>query len=169
MSLDDDQTNITSFPSINNATGEFFVVDRRVFAAACALGLNPAVAYLTICRGAGSRPRSHWSVDSIERYTGISRPKAKLAVNTLIEKGLLTPERAGTRPLYGIVPNHEWGLALSTVERMVLVRVNEDKNTLIPQSLVGIAQDLVRREFLYDIGNGWFSKRRGCFKSSAEH
>jgi hypothetical protein len=159
VSQHDDRAAITPLPAAKSGAGEFFVVDRRAFAAASALGLNPAVAYLTIARGAGSRPKSHWSVDSIERYTGISRPKAKIAVKTLIERGLLTLERAGTRPLYGIVPAHERGLALSIDDRMVLVRVNEDKNTLIPKDLIGIAKDLVRREFLYDIGNGWFSKR----------
>jgi hypothetical protein len=105
---DDDQAKIISFPvSKNTAGGEFFVVDRRAFAAACRLGLNPAVAYLAIARGAGSRPKSLWSVDAIERYSGISRPKAKLAVTTLVDKGLLTLERAGTRPLYGIGGLHQ--------------------------------------------------------------
>ena len=75
----DDNANIISFPAKrSNAAGEFFVVDRRSFSVACGLGLNPAVAYLTIARGAGSRSKSAWSVDAIERHTGISRPKAKL-------------------------------------------------------------------------------------------
>jgi hypothetical protein len=90
-----------------SSRGEFFVVDRRAFSAACAVGLNPAVAYLTIARGAGSRSKSLWSIDAIERYTGISRPKAKRAVEIIVEKGLLTLERGGSRPLYGIVPAHE--------------------------------------------------------------
>ena len=76
--------------------------DRRIFMEACALGLNPAIAYLTIARGAGNRPVSAWSVDAIERYTGMTRPKAKLAVKTLVDGGIITLERSGTRPLYGM-------------------------------------------------------------------
>jgi len=147
---DDDQVKVISFPAAKNAAGgEFFVVDRRAFAVACGLGLNPAVAYLTITRGAGSRPKSLWSVDAIERYTGISRPKAKLAVSRLVEKGLLTLERAGTRPLYGIVPAHELpGLALSLEDRFVLELIGEAKEARIPQGHTDTAIDLLRRGFL---------------------
>jgi hypothetical protein len=45
-------------PARTAAGGEFFVVDRWTFMAACALGLNPTIAYITIARGAGSRPTS---------------------------------------------------------------------------------------------------------------
>src|ERR1700722_9995582 len=138
--------------------GEFFVVDRRSFAAACGLGLNPAVAYLTIARGAGSRPQSLWSVDAIERYTGISRPKAKLAVETVIEKGLLTRDRGGTKPLYGIVPAHELpGMILSEKESD-LIRLCEASEVELPREHHGVASELVRRGYLKSGGNGWFFK-----------
>jgi hypothetical protein len=142
-----------------SASGEFFVVDRRIFMAACALGLNPAIAYLTIARGAGSRRTSAWSVDAIERYTGISRPKAKIAVATLIENGLITLERSGTRPLYGIVPAHEWQAnTFSADDRIVLELIGVQKGVRIPSAHIYTAADLARRGFLINEKNYRFSK-----------
>jgi hypothetical protein len=88
--------------------GEFFGVDGRGFEAACGLGLNPAVAYLTVARGAGrDNAASFWSVNAIQEHTGISRPKAKAAVQSLINNGLLANERGGRRPCYRIAHSAE--------------------------------------------------------------
>jgi hypothetical protein len=150
-------------PSPNTKTGEFFVINRRTFMAACALGLNPAIAYLTIRRGAGSRRTSAWSVDAIERYTGISRPKAKIAVATLIENGFITLERSGTRPLYGIVSAREWQAKnLSADDRIVLELIGVQKWMRIPSAHVDTAVDLVRRGFLL---KARFSKKCDAFFS----
>ncbi len=137
--------------------GEFFVVDRRTFAAACGLGLNPAVAYLAIARGAGSRPQSLWSVNAIERHTGISRPKAKLAVKTLIEKGMMTLERAGTRPMYGIVPAHELPGAKLPDEERKLLKLFEAGEVKLHRRHYYFASELVRRGYLKSDFNGLFS------------
>ncbi len=52
--------------------GDFFAVDRRAWARACALGLNPAVAYLVLARGTSADNRSTtWSAQAIEKYTGV--------------------------------------------------------------------------------------------------
>jgi hypothetical protein len=158
VSLDDDRPITEPLPAAKSAAGEFFVVDRRAFAAACALGLNPAVAYLTIARGAGSRPTSLWSVDAIERYTGISRPKAKLAVKTVVEKGLLTLDRAGSRPLYGIVPAHKLpGISLSDDETKLL-GVFGAGEVQLPRRSHNIANELVRRGYLKTDRKGGFSR-----------
>jgi hypothetical protein len=166
MSLDDDsQANIIPFPTTKtDAGGEFFVVDRRSYAEACKLGLNPAVAYLAIARGAGGRPKSLWSVDAVERYTGISRPKAKLAIKTLIDAGLLTLERARTRPLYGIVygivATHLLpGLAISADDRIVLGLIEQGTSVHIPRKQLETAKDLARR--------GLFISEKGAYGSSA--
>jgi hypothetical protein len=97
---DNTDDNVIAFPDVKaHGGGEFFAIDRRAFAAACELGLNPAVAYLTIARGAGrDNAASFWSVNAIEEHTGISRPKANAAVQTLIDHGLLSKERGGRRP-----------------------------------------------------------------------
>jgi hypothetical protein len=111
--------NVIAFPDVKaRGGGEFFAIDNRAFAEACELGLNPAVAYLTIARGAGrDNAASFWSVNAIEEHTGISRPKANAAVQLLIDNGLLTKERGGKRPRYRIVQGHEIPPRLSPDER----------------------------------------------------
>jgi hypothetical protein len=92
---------VIAFPRARG--GEFFAIDKAPFEAACKLGLNPAVAYLTVARGAGrDNAASFWSVNAIEEYSGISRPKANAAVQSLIDNGLLSKERGGKRPRYRI-------------------------------------------------------------------
>jgi hypothetical protein len=153
-----DDHGVTTPAAESPSRGEFFVVDRRAFAAACALGLNPAVAHLTIVRGAGSRPKSLWSVDSIERYTGISRPKAKLAVKAIVDKGLLTLDRGGSKPLYGIVAAHELpGMKLSDDER-TLLEVLQVGGGKVTRRNYNVADELVRRGYLKADGAGGFSK-----------
>lgn len=84
--------------------GEFFAVDRRSWADVCDLGsVNAAVAYLVLARGTLKDQRtSSWSVHSIEGRTGVARPRAIAAVASLIEAGLLTKTRGGSRPGYRI-------------------------------------------------------------------
>jgi hypothetical protein len=98
---DDD---VIAFPVAKARGGEFFAIDKNRFDVACKHGLNPAVAYLTIARGAGrDHATSFWSVNAIEQYAGISRPKANAAVQLLTDERLLKKERGGTRPSYRIV------------------------------------------------------------------
>jgi len=86
-------------------SGEFFAIDRRSFAAACKIGLNAGVIYLVIARGTGrDHSTSRWSVNAIERHSGISRPKAKVGIQLLIEDQLIIRRHGGTRPEYTVVP-----------------------------------------------------------------
>jgi len=66
------------------------------------LGLNAAIAYLVLCRGARSRSMSAWSVNALERHTGMSRDKAHLALERLIESGSIKKIRSGCHPQYEI-------------------------------------------------------------------
>jgi hypothetical protein len=134
--------------------GEFFVVDRRAFAVACEHGLNPAVAYLTITRGAGSRPKSCWSVDAIERHTGMSRPKANRAVQSLLKAELLTRSGAPTRPVYSIVAGHEVGL--TAYERDV-VNLLQGGPARLPSRLQPAALELWSRGYLHPASTGHYS------------
>jgi hypothetical protein len=134
--------------------GEFFVVDRRAFAAACALGLNPAVAYLAIARGAGSRPTSRWSVNAIEEHTAMSRPKAQRAIEALLNVGLLTRAGAATQPVYGIIPGHEAGL--SEKEREVVKLLGGGKARL-PKRLRDVGLEMGSRGYLIPERGGTFS------------
>jgi len=152
-------------PSPNTKPGEFFVVDRRTFMAASALGLNPAIAYLVIARGAGSRRTSAWSIDAIERYTGTSRPKAKIAVATLIENHIITLERAGTRPIYGIVSGQEWEANSFTADDRNVLKLIGEKKPLQRRIDIDTAQNLARRGVLIAEGYQRFSKKPDAFFS----
>jgi hypothetical protein len=170
MSVDNDQANndnVIKFPPNFPAEslpkrkrGEFFTFDRRCFAEACKLGLNAAVVYLVVCRGAGSRAKSSWSIDSIERYTGIGRFRAKKTIKALIDDaGLLTLERDGTRPQYGIVPYDSWISArLSDDEKRVRGLFSDGLPTKINRRDELIARRLCDLGFLKDHGRGSFSK-----------
>jgi hypothetical protein len=156
-------------PSPTAAGGEFFIVDRRTFSAACALGLNPAIAYLTIARGAGSRQKSAWSVHAIERYTGISRPKARIAIDTLIDGQLIKLERAGTSPVYEISTAHQpEATQFSADERIVLKLFDEKKELYVPRRHRATAIGLASRGFLIAETNGWYSKRSDAFSSGPQ-
>jgi hypothetical protein len=82
-------------------TGNFFVIDRRIFAEVCRFGENAAAAYLVIACGSDSANRySQWSIQAIEKYTGISRSRARTAVKTLEQSGLVIPGDIHVRPRY---------------------------------------------------------------------
>jgi hypothetical protein len=88
--------------------GHFFAIDRRAWARVCDLGLVAAITYLMLARGSGEDQRtSFWSVNAIEKYTGIGRPRAKAAIRTLLDQGLVTCAGSTTRPRYRLVPAHE--------------------------------------------------------------
>ncbi|KMO39301.1 hypothetical protein VQ02_10190 [Methylobacterium variabile] len=90
--------------------GDFFAVERPMWAKVCArTSMNEAVAYLILARGAhfGTRDTA-WSTDAVERYTGIARPRAKKAIQDLVQSGLLQQKRAGTKPLYHLPTAHEF-------------------------------------------------------------
>jgi hypothetical protein len=86
----------------------FFAVDRRAWARVCQLGMNVAVAYLVLARGSGGDNRTTaWSVNAIETYTGIGRPRAQKAVTALKQSGLIRHDQGGSRPMYFILPAQE--------------------------------------------------------------
>ncbi len=87
------------------ARGGFFQIDRRTWAHVTQLGLNPAVAYLVLARGTGPDNRTTcWSVQSIEKYTGISRSRASRAIKSLQKDGSVQLIRGGTKPKYELIP-----------------------------------------------------------------
>ncbi|MHB2204911.1 hypothetical protein [Methylobacterium sp. CM6257] len=91
-----------------SANEGFFAIDRRVWGRVCSLGMNPAVAYLMLARGtlADNRTTS-WSTNALEGRTGISRPRAKDAIKTLVAAHLIEQRRGGSKPQYYLVPAHE--------------------------------------------------------------
>jgi hypothetical protein len=94
-------------PADRKAKG-FFTIDRGAFRCAAVGGLNSAVAYLVMARGTGPDNReTQWSVNAIEKYTGISRPNAKKAVKDLLDRGIWKKTREGNHPVYEAVPGNE--------------------------------------------------------------
>ncbi len=86
--------------------GDFFKVDRKGWEAATGLGLNPAVAYLVLARFTDrSNQFTAASVHAVEKHTGISRGRAKKAVEALLAKDLLRRVNAedAVRPRYEFV------------------------------------------------------------------
>ena len=57
-------------------------------------------------RHRGDNRTSSWSVNAIEKYTGISRPRAIRAVGALIEANLLTRMKGGKYPQYQLAPEY---------------------------------------------------------------
>jgi hypothetical protein len=101
--------NVTNLPSNmvtdqNSNYGEFFAIALDRWHDACALGMNAAVAYLVLARGsARDNVSTAWSVNAIETYTGISRGRARQAVERLVDGGLVRKVSEGLHPRYKLV------------------------------------------------------------------
>lgn len=81
----------------------FFAIDRRVWNFACSLGMGHAVSYLVMARGTGpDNVTTSWSINAIEKRTGISRPNAQKYVRTLVDRGLILTAGEASRPRYKI-------------------------------------------------------------------
>jgi predicted DNA-binding transcriptional regulator AlpA len=91
--------------AVNEAEGGFFAIDRRCWAQACSLGLNPAVAYLIQARGTQrDNTTTSWSNTAIRRHAGIRYRSAAEALAMLLQDGLARQTKGGTRPQYELVP-----------------------------------------------------------------
>lgn len=92
-------------PSVARAV---FAVDRRTFGRVAELGLSHMVVFLMLAQGTGGDNRTtSWGVDSVERYTGLGRRRARAGMIDLLNGGILTnltPERKQGRCRYRIEP-----------------------------------------------------------------
>lgn len=72
------------------SNGNFFAIGAAEFDAACALGMNPAVALLVMARGTGTdNATTKWSALSVFNHTGMARRRAQDAIEKLIAAGLV--------------------------------------------------------------------------------
>lgn len=79
----------------------FFAVSSDVWPRACQLGMNPAIALLVLARGTGKDHRTtHWSAEAISTRTSITWRRAADAIKALEGPGLITRQKAGSRPRY---------------------------------------------------------------------
>lgn len=72
--------------------GNFFAIDQRCWDYICNnLGINEAISYLILARGSLKNQKSSlWSVNAIEKYTSISRMRAKKAIENLQNNHLIS-------------------------------------------------------------------------------
>lgn len=88
--------------------GEFFAIDRRVWAHVCQYNINAMTAYLVLARGTGHDQRTtSWSINAVTTYTSMSVSRAQVAVNTLVRASLVLILQGGKRPRYRLMPAHE--------------------------------------------------------------
>ena len=128
-----------------NAKGSFFCIDRGAFRCAAAGGLNSAIAHLIMARGTGRDNRTtQWSVNAIEKYTGISRPNAVKAVKGLLDRGIWKKTREGKHPIYEAVPGNEIpGGAFTALEQAAIAAIREGAD--MPYDCDAAAAALVAR------------------------
>jgi len=80
---------------------DFFIIDRDVFLQACDRGMNAAVSYLVMACGSQRNNRTTcWSASSIAERVGITRPRAKAAIDALIDASVVVLVSGGSRPRY---------------------------------------------------------------------
>ena len=112
--------------------GRFFQIDALAWERVIECGLNASVAYLVLACGTGRDNRTTvWSVNAIEKYTGIGRHRAKLAIQKLIDAGLVS-RLQGTRQVYYIAP----GTDGQSIELEVPTANPEPRWIWLPNSLV---------------------------------
>jgi hypothetical protein len=115
----------------------FFSIDRGAFRCAAAGGLNAALAYLIMARGTGRDNRTtQWSVNAIEKYTGISRPNAAKAVKDLLDRGIWIKTRDGKHPIYEAVPGNEIPGGPFTADEQAAIAVIRDGGAVSCDALV---------------------------------
>jgi hypothetical protein len=133
----------------NNAMGKgFFCIDRGAFRCAAAGGRNSAIAHLIMARGTGRDNRTtQWSVNAIEKYTGISRPNAKKAVQDLLDRGIWKKTREGNHPIYETVPGNEIpGGPFTAAEKAVIAAIRKGNTPADEGAAAGLKARGVLRE-----------------------
>ena len=117
----------------NNKKGDgFFSIDRGAFRCAAVGGLNSAIAHLVMARGTGpDNVTTQWSVNAIEKRTGISRPNADKAVKDLLARGIWKRTREGQHPIYEAVPGNQIpGGPFTAEEQAVIAAIRDGKTCL---------------------------------------
>ncbi len=123
----------------------FFALDRKTWTRAAELGMNAAVAVLVMARfSARDNRTTRASVAAIERYTGISRGRAREAIGRLEKAKLVSAARPHTRPVYTIVADS--CPVLSEAEGAVLAKVRKGED--LAQGDLGTARSLNTRGVL---------------------
>lgn len=85
----------------SGARGNFFAIDKHQWSGVCDLGMNAALLYLVLARGTDKLNRfTHWSANALEKYTGVTRNRAKAARSILLGSRYVAAIRSGKHPRY---------------------------------------------------------------------
>jgi len=80
---------------------DFFAIDRQTWERVVKLGMNPACLFLVMASGTWRDNSSTlWSVNSLEKYTGIGRRRGKDALAMLIKHKIIKKEKGGKHPKF---------------------------------------------------------------------
>jgi hypothetical protein len=146
-----------------SSRGNFFAIDRRSWALACAEGINAAVAYLVLARFSGrDNSTTAASVNALENYTRISRHRSQRAIQALCDRGLVRQVAAGTRPRYTLAPYaavpNVAPPAMSPEQLAVYERIRAGEQTL-PRDLVRLRNALMKAGWIERGVGGGFAVR----------
>ncbi len=84
--------------------GNFFAIDKAQWSGVCELGMNPALLYLFLARGSDKlNTMTSWSANALEKYTAVSRTRAKSARMTLLNSGFVNVLKGGRHPKYELL------------------------------------------------------------------
>lgn len=91
--------------------GEFFIIDRRIWAALCGLeDMNAAATYLVLVQGSDrSNKHTKWSAESVKKYVGVGHERAKGAIACLINNHFIRygENHTPARPRYDVLTYSE--------------------------------------------------------------
>ena len=148
-------------------TEGFFSIDRGAFRCAAVGGLNSAIAHLIMARGTGpDNVTTQWSVNAIEKRTGISRPNADKAVKDLLARGIWKKTRDGQHPIYEAVPGNQIPGGPFTAEEQAVIAAIRDGNPVLqsnaPSTIEGAlpVQIVTTKSARWSIGNPFLSWTR---------
>jgi hypothetical protein len=83
----------------------FFAINAQAIPPICALGINSAVAYVVLATGTGKdQSQTFWGVHAIEKYTAISRHRARAALDLLKAQKHIEPIVVNGRPGHRLTP-----------------------------------------------------------------
>jgi hypothetical protein len=127
----------------HGGTGNFFIIDQRLWKAVCDAGdINAAAAWLLLAQGTGANQRTTaWSVDAIMRYLGVGISRGKEAIDKLIALRFIQYGEKHTqqKPRYDLLTFAEWDALRQKPRKGRNPSANEDSDS----NLIWLPNELV--------------------------
>jgi hypothetical protein len=126
-------------------TGNFFIVDKRLWKAVCdTRDINAAASWLLLLQGTGANHRTTaWSVDAAMRYLGMGYTRGRAAIDKLIDlKFIRYGEKHTTRkPRYDFLTFAEWNALRRKPKKRQRGNAEEDED----DNLLWLPNEVVKR------------------------